>query len=84
MPSPLQAGLPGGPELIVALLVVAALAVPWALASLLVYLDATDRDSRHAVAWTVGAFLGGAVVWVLYFAVRDEVGPSGSIANGGP
>ncbi|WP_144798652.1 hypothetical protein [Halorubrum depositum] len=82
MPSILQIGVPVGPELLVALLLAGILVVPALLASLLVYLDATDRNSRHAVAWTLGALLGGVVVWVLYVAVRDEVGPSGSVVNG--
>jgi RsiW-degrading membrane proteinase PrsW (M82 family) len=84
MPSLSQIGVAGGPELLVALLLLGILVVPALLVSLIVYLDATDRDSRHAIAWALGALLGGVVVWVLYFAVRDEVGPSGSAVNGRP
>ncbi|OYR41305.1 hypothetical protein DJ82_05895 [Halorubrum sp. Ib24] len=84
MPSTLQIGVAGGPELLVAALLLGILVVPALLVSLLVYLDATDRNSRHAIAWTLAALFGGVVVWVLYFAVRDEVGPSGSAVNGGP
>jgi len=84
MPSLPQIGVIGGPELLVALLLLGVLVVPAVLVSLIVYLDATDRDSRHAVAWALGALFGGVVVWALYFAVRDEVGPSGSVVNGRP
>lgn len=40
----------------------------------LVHRDATRRDSRHALAWALGAFFGSVVVWILYYVVRDEVG----------
>lgn len=38
--------------------------------------DATNRGSSHALAWGFGAFFGGPIVWLLYYFVRDEVGPS--------
>jgi hypothetical protein len=77
MLSALQVGLPGGPELFVVLLLATVVAVPVVFASLFIYLDAVDRNSGHALAWTVAALLGGVVVWTLYFAVRDEVGGNG-------
>ncbi|GAA0308130.1 hypothetical protein [Halarchaeum salinum] len=40
----------------------------------LVHRDATRRDSRHALAWALGAFFGSVIVWILYYVVRDEVG----------
>ncbi|GGN16428.1 hypothetical protein [Halarchaeum nitratireducens] len=40
----------------------------------LVYRDAKGRNSRHALAWALGAFFGNLVVWILYYVVRDEVG----------
>jgi threonine/homoserine/homoserine lactone efflux protein len=71
-------GVPGGPELLVILFVLAVLLVVGALVPLavsyLIYRDATDRGSRHALAWGVGAFFGSLVVWVLYYVVRDEIG----------
>ncbi|WP_123622394.1 hypothetical protein [Halorubrum sp. CSM-61] len=82
MPAALQVGVPGGPPLIVVLILAAALVVTAVCASLIVYLDAVDRDSSHALAWTVAALLGGVVVWVLYLVVRDEVGRSGLAAKG--
>ena len=82
MSAALQVGLPGGPELLVILFVVATVVVALLFASLLVYLDAVDRNSGHALAWTVAAFFGGVVVWLLYFAVRDEVGQNGLTVNG--
>lgn len=36
--------------------------------------DATNRGSSHALAWGLGAFFGGPIVWILYYFVRDEVG----------
>jgi threonine/homoserine/homoserine lactone efflux protein len=77
VPPTLQFAVPGGVEILVVLLVLGLfLLVPLAV-SVLVYRDARGRDSRHAVAWAVGSFLGGLVVWVLYYAVRDEVGATG-------
>ncbi|WP_188976555.1 hypothetical protein [Halocalculus aciditolerans] len=42
--------------------------------SVYVYRDAKRLDSRHALAWALASFFGSIVVWILYFAVRDEVG----------
>ncbi|MFB6108222.1 MAG: hypothetical protein ABEJ82_05185 [Haloplanus sp.] len=73
----LQVGVPGGPELLVVLLVLLlSFGVPLVV-SIFVYRDAKGRNSRHALAWGVGAFFGSLVVWILYFVVRDEVGPGG-------
>ena len=77
MMSLLQMGFPGGPELLVLFVLTT---IPFLLAlvvSALVYRGAKDRNSSHALAWAVGAFLGGVVVWILYFVVRDEIGPGG-------
>jgi threonine/homoserine/homoserine lactone efflux protein len=52
------------------------LAVPLAV-SVYIYRDANRRGSRHALAWAIGAFLGGIIVWLVYFVVRDEMGRSG-------
>lgn len=41
-----------------------------------IHRDANSRGSSHELAWGVGAFLGGPIVWILYYFVRDEVGPS--------
>lgn len=71
----LQFGVPGGIELLVVLFVFGLLTVVPLAVSYLVYRDARRRGSRHALAWTVGAFFGGLVVWILYYVVRDEVGP---------
>jgi len=82
-----QVGIPGGVELVVILLIsVIVLLIPLVV-SVFIYRDASERNSEHALAWGAGAFLtailggflGGVVVWVRYFVVRDEVGPGGSI-----
>jgi threonine/homoserine/homoserine lactone efflux protein len=75
MPVPvLQFGVPGAIELLIVLLVLfLSVIVPLAV-SYYIYRDAKRRDSRHALAWGVGAFFGSIVVWILYFVVRDEVG----------
>ncbi|MUW16038.1 hypothetical protein GJ633_16685 [Halorubrum sp. CBA1125] len=76
MPPLLQAGVPVGPELLIVLLFTAMMFLAAVVVSALIYRDAKRRDSDHALAWTVGAFLGGFLVWVLYVVVRDEVGDS--------
>jgi len=78
----LQGGLPGDLVLLVALLIAAVVAVSIVFAALVIYLDAVDRHSDHALAWTVAALFGGLVVWTLYFVVRDEVGGNGLTVNG--
>lgn len=69
----LQFGLPGAPELIIALFT---FLLPLVV-SVLIYRDANRRGSGHALAWALGAFFGSLVVWLLYYVVRDEVGPGG-------
>jgi len=82
MAVPLQ-GIPVGPELFVLLVVPVLFALVAVVVSALIYRDAKRRDSGHAIAWTVGAFFGGLIVWILYFVVRDEVGSGGSVTGGG-
>ena len=81
MSVPLQ--LPVGPELFVLLVVPVLLALVAVAVSALIYRDAKGRNSGHALAWAVGAFFGGLIVWILYVVVRDEVGPDRSPAQGG-
>ena len=41
-------------------------------------------DTRARIlAWTLGAFFGGIIVWILYYFVRDEVGTGNSAAGSG-
>lgn len=70
----LQAGAPGGAEVIVVLFVLLLSFVVPLLVGFFIYRDARDRGSGHALAWGVGAFFGSVVVWILYVVVRDEVG----------
>ncbi|MFB6103039.1 MAG: hypothetical protein ABEJ73_10795 [Haloplanus sp.] len=73
----LQFAVPGGVEILVVLLtLLLSVVVPLAV-SFLIYRDARRRNSRHALAWAVGAFFGSLVVWILYYVVRDEVGTGG-------
>lgn len=83
MPALLQRGLPVGPELFILILFPAMLAIVAVVVSALIYRDAKRRNSSHTPAWTICAFFGGVIVWILYFVVRDEVGPSGSAAQSG-
>jgi threonine/homoserine/homoserine lactone efflux protein len=76
-PALLQAGAPGGPELLVVLLITFVSFVVPLVISFLIYRDAKRRRSRHALAWGVGSFFGSLVVWILYLVVRDEVGTGG-------
>jgi len=70
----LQAGVPGGAELLIALFALLLSFVVPLVVAVLVYRDAKGRGSRHALAWALGAFFGSLVVWILYYVVRDEVG----------
>jgi len=70
----LQAGAPGGVELLIIMLFTLLPLVVGVVVALLVYRDARERNSGHALAWAAGAFFGGIVVWILYAVVRDEVG----------
>lgn len=72
--SVLQAGMPGGPEMLITLFVFALSVVVPLVVAFLIYRDAKGRGSRHALAWALGAFFGSLVVWILYYVVRDEVG----------
>lgn len=71
----LQVALPGGLELLVVLLVAGILTVLSVVVSVYIYRDATARGLSHPLAIAVGAFLGGFWVWIIYYLVRDEVGP---------
>ncbi|MFB1063068.1 hypothetical protein [Natrinema sp. H-ect4] len=70
-----DSGTGGITELLITLVAVA-LAL---LMTLYIYRDADSRGSSHELAWGLGAFSGGPVVWILYYVVRDEVGRSGSM-----
>lgn len=71
----LQFGVPGAPELLVVLLLAGVSFVVPLVISIVIYRDARERGSQHALAWGLGSFFGSVVVWLLYFVVRDEVGP---------
>jgi hypothetical protein len=81
--SPLQFGLPGGPELLIVFLVGLVLfvvsVVAAAGASYWVYTDATERGRDDAALWAVGTLLGflvagvgGIAVLVVYLLVRRD------------
>ena len=72
---PFQFGIPGGPELLIVLLI--GLLVPLVL-GYFVYNDATDRGDDNAALWAVAVagltavtFLGGLVALAIYFWQRD-------------
>ena len=72
---PLQFGIPGGPELLIVLLI--GLLVPLVL-GYFVYNDATNRGNDNAALWAVAVagltavtFLGGLVALAVYFWQRD-------------
>jgi uncharacterized BrkB/YihY/UPF0761 family membrane protein len=80
---PLQIGVPGGPELLVVILIGLILfAVSLAVtvgATYWVYTDATRRGRDDATLWAVGTLLGflvagvgGIAVLVVYLLVRRE------------
>lgn len=79
----LQLGVPGGLELLIVLLIIGILTLVPLVVSVLIYRDAKRRNSSHALAWAVGAFFGALVVWLLYYVVRDEIGPGGPSVSGG-
>lgn len=68
----LQSGVPFNLELLLTV-AIAVLQVVVVMV-IVIYRDAKDRNSNHALAWAVSAFFGGLVVWILYFVVRDELG----------
>ncbi|WP_255151346.1 hypothetical protein [Halorarius halobius] len=74
---PLQMGIPGGPELLIILLIGLLLI---ALPAYFVYNDATKRNNDNAALWTVATVLGGLVgnifgallVVILYLIIGRE------------
>lgn len=76
--SPLQAGVPGGPELLILLLIgLLLLVVPFVMAYW-VYTDAEERGEDNAAFWalavgalTVLTFFGGVLALVVYIWQRD-------------
>ena len=79
---PLQVPIPGGIEMLIILFIAGIQLLPALIVVYLIYRDAAERDSNHVLAWTLGAFFGGPVVWILYFFVRDQVGSAGASASG--
>jgi predicted exporter len=76
---PLQFGIPGGPELLIILLIglVIGLLIPLAL-GYFVYNDATNRGNDNAALWavvvaglTAVTFFGGLAALAVYFWQRD-------------
>lgn len=60
--SPLQLGIPDGPELYVVLLIrLLVTAIP----TLYVYYDATQRNDENRILWTVATAIGGLVGHVI-------------------
>lgn len=55
-PLPLQLGIPGGPELLV-ILMITLLAI--VLPAYFVYNDATKRNNENRTLWTVATVVGG-------------------------
>lgn len=76
MPLPLQLGIPGGPELLVLLLITLLVVLP----AYYVYNDATKRNNQNRTLWTVATIIGGLVgsifgallVVVLYLIVGRD------------
>ena len=83
MGSILQVGGSIAPELIIIFVIAGILFGIPLVVSLLIYRDAKERRSTHAVAWAsasffctvLGSIFGGIVFWVFYLVVRDELGP---------
>jgi hypothetical protein len=77
----LQAGSPVSIELLVVLAITVVLFLVNIGVAVWIYRDAKRRNQPHAFAWGAGSFLGvflggigGVIVWVLYFVVRNENG----------
>jgi amino acid transporter len=77
----LQAGGPVNIELLIVLGITVVLFLVNIGVAVWISRDAKRRSQPHAFAWGAGSFLGvffggmgGFVVWVLYFVVRDETG----------
>lgn len=74
---PLQFGVPGGPELLVILLIALLVIV---LPAYFVYRDATKRNHENRTVWTVATVFGGLVgnifgallVVILYLVVGRD------------
>lgn len=87
MGSILQAGGVISPELVIIFVIAGVLFAIPLVVSLLIYRDAKERRSTHAVAWAsasffctvLGSIFGGVVFWVFYLVVRDEIGPDTSM-----
>jgi len=51
----------------------------WLLVTLVVsvaiYWDAKNGENFHPLAWSLAAFFGGIVVWLLYVYIREEINP---------
>ncbi|MFC6613697.1 hypothetical protein ACFQAS_01770 [Halopenitus salinus] len=80
---PLLQGVPVGPELLIIFIVTGIFLIPALVVTALIYRDAKERNSSHTLAWALGAFFGGIIVWILYFVVRDEVGTGSRSASNG-
>lgn len=79
--TPLQFGVPGAPELVVLLLIVAILLVIPLAVGYWIAGDAMERGSDHHVAWGLMTFVSGLaslvgllVFVVFYLVVREDVG----------
>lgn len=76
--TPLFGAIPGGPEMLILLLLffLFALFVPIAVA-IWIHSDTKKRGHTHPVAWALATFfsgVGGIVVVLLYLVVRDDIG----------
>lgn len=78
-PTPLFPGIPGGPELLIILLVILIMGVAPAI---FVYYDAGKNDNPHRLLWTVatligglaGSLIGAGIVIILYLVVGRNQG----------
>lgn len=77
----LQAGSPVSIELLLVLAITVVLFLVNIGVAVWIYRDAKRRNQTHAFAWGAGSFLGvflggigGVIVWVLYFVVRNDTG----------
>ena len=77
----LQSGDPVNIELLIVLGITVVLFLVNIGVAVWIYRDAKHRNQPHAFAWGAGSFLGvflggigGVVIWVLYFVIRNETG----------
>ena len=77
----LQSGDPVNIELLIVLGITVVLFLVNIGVAVWIYRDAKRRNQPHAFAWGAGSFLGvflggigGVVIWVLYFVIRNETG----------